>query len=202
MLRYVFDVFRQAEQGLDRSCGGLGLGLALVKGLTELHGGAVQAASQGVNKGAQFTIRLPLERKLSPAMPELPANAVACNGKRSILVIEDNQDTAESICLLLRLDGHDVKTAMTAISGLETARDFHPEIILCDIGLPGMDGYQIAHAIRQDDALSSAYVIAMTGYGREKDRRQALDSGFNLHLTKPIDYDNLRRTLANMPRRI
>jgi len=200
VLPTVFDVFCQAEQGLDRSRGGLGLGLALVKGLVELHGGKVTATSQGAGKGAEFTLRLPVKPLLAAA-PSSPFVMASGGAKYRILLIEDNHDAAESARLLLSLEGHEVRTAYTGPAGLEVARDFRPEVVLCDIGLPGTDGYQIARTIRQDRdiALSSSYVIALTGYGRDVDQRQAREAGFDLHLTKPIDFHHLRRALACRP---
>jgi signal transduction histidine kinase/CheY-like chemotaxis protein len=199
MLPCIFDVFRQAEQGLDRSRGGLGLGLALVQGLVKLHGGSVVVASEGQGKGAEFTLSLPVVES-----PEVPIIADAIvpipEGKKyRILVIEDNSDMAESARLLLSGEGYDVRTAHNGSEGLEIARAFQPEVILCDIGLPGMDGYQVARSIRQDLRLASAYVIALTGYGRDEDQRQAQEAGFDMHMIKPIDYNNLRRTLAHLP---
>jgi signal transduction histidine kinase/DNA-binding response OmpR family regulator len=196
MLSCIFGVFRQAEQGLDRSRGGLGLGLALVKGLVELHDGHVQAASSGPNRGAAFTIRLPIESPDKASTRNISAAPLASDRKYRVLVIEDNRDAAKSAQMLLHLEGHDVRTASTALAGLEAAREFRPQIILCDIGLPEIDGYQVVRTIRQDADLSSVYVIALTGYGRRKDQQQALDAGFNLHLTKPIDYASLRHALA------
>lgn len=200
ILPHVFDMFCQAEQGLDRSRGGLGLGLALVKGLVRLHNGDVSVVSDGTGKGASFTIRLPMTSMpaviTSSTIPAIPESE-----KYRILVIEDNKDTAESARMLLTLEGYDVQTAYNGSSGLEMARLFQPQVILCDIGLPGMDGYQIARTIRQDVSLSSAYVIALTGYGRDEDQRQAHEAGFDLHLTKPIDYNNLCRALACLPAR-
>jgi len=201
MLAHVFDVFRQAEQGLDRSRGGLGLGLALVKGLVELHGGEVFVTSEGPGKGTRFTIRLPVEVAPSIVMPDMPAE-IPDGTKYRVLIIEDNHLTAESTRLLLSDDGYDVQTASNGPTGLETARIFHPQVVLCDIGLPGMDGYQVARTLRQDEELSSSYVIAMTGYGRDEDQRQAHEAGFDLHMTKPIDYNNLRRMLASLPERV
>lgn len=195
MLPHVFDVFRQAEQGLDRSRGGLGLGLALVKGLVELHDGKVSAMSDGLGKGATFTIRLPVESMLTVVDTSKP-DAIPESPRYRILLIEDNKLTAESTQLLLSFDGYDVRTAATGISGLEAAHDFRPQVILCDIGLPGMDGYEVVRALRKDNALASTYIIAMTGYGRDEDQRQAREAGFDMHMTKPIDYNNLRFTLA------
>lgn len=196
MLPCVFDIFRQAEQGLARSRGGLGLGLALVKGLVEMHGGDVRAASKGLGKGAEFTLRLPLGPVQDAGTSYAPAAPVPSGAKYRILVIEDNRDAAESTQMLLHLDGHEVQIACTGSTGLKTAHTFRPQVILCDIGLPGMDGYQVARCIRQDAALASAYIVALTGYGRDEDQRQAQAAGFDLHLTKPIDYDSLRRALA------
>ena len=198
MLPYVFDVFRQAEQGLDRSRGGLGLGLALVKGLVELHGGEVSVASEGPGKGTAFTIHLPLELIITAALPSASSEPLPEGIKYRILLIEDNQLTAESTQLLLSFDGYDVRTASSGMAGLEIARDFHPQVILCDIGLPGMDGYQFVRLLRQDTELSSSYAIALTGYGREEDQRQAHEAGFDHHMTKPIDYNDLRHKLATL----
>nr|MDP9127788.1 ATP-binding protein [Pseudomonadota bacterium] len=197
MIGQIFDVFRQAEQGLDRSRGGLGLGLALVKGLVELHGGTVQALSQGTDKGTQFVISLPMNKHDGEKAATPARGDVRMSGKRSILVIEDNPDAAESMGLLLRLEGHEVKTAATGPVGLEVARNFRPQIIVCDIGLPGMDGYQVVRTIREDEMLSSAFIIALTGYGREQDKRHALEAGFDLHLTKPVDFNSLRNACAS-----
>jgi signal transduction histidine kinase/DNA-binding response OmpR family regulator len=202
MLPFIFDVFRQAEQGLDRARGGLGLGLALVKGLIKLHGGEVQAFSKGPGQGAEFTIRLPVVSVEAAALSVVETTPVTNGEKYRILVIEDNKDTAESARLLLSLDGYDVQTANNGSAGLEVAQRFHPQVVLCDIGLPGMDGYQVARTLRQDSNLSSAYIIALTGYGRDEDLRQAQEAGFDMHLTKPIDHNNLRRALTHLSLRV
>ena len=195
MLGHVFDVFRQADQGLDRSRGGLGLGLALVKGLVHLHMGTVEAVSAGHNQGAEFRIRVPLAVAGEVEVAADGPDAVAAPSLR-ILLIEDNVDAAESARMLLGHEGHTVETAFDAETGLAAARRFAPEVILCDIGLPGMDGYQIIRKIREDAELAPIYVVALTGYGRETDRNQALASGFDLHLTKPIDWPTLSATLG------
>jgi signal transduction histidine kinase len=195
MLPRLFEVFSQADRSLDRSRGGLGLGLALVRGLAELHGGQVKATSAGPGLGSEFTITLPMAER--PREP-VPAPAEEVNGKpRRVLVIEDNKDAAESARMLLSLAGHDVRTAYTGRTGLEMAQEFRPQVILCDIGLPGgMNGYEVARAVRENPELAPAYVIALTGYGRDEDQRQAQEAGFDLHLTKPVDYDILRRAVA------
>jgi signal transduction histidine kinase len=196
MLSCIFDVFRQAEQGLDRSRGGLGLGLALVKGLVELHGGEVHAASEGTDKGSVFTLTLPLDDAAPTAEVADIKPAPQGDQKYRILLIEDNVDAVASAEILLRLEGHEVKSAPDALDGLKMVSSFAPQVIFCDIGLPGMDGYQVVRAIRQDPALAPVYVVALTGYGREEDQRRSLEAGFNLHLTKPIDYESLRRALV------
>ncbi len=196
MLSHVFDVFRQAEQGLDRSRGGLGLGLALVKGLTQLHGGEVQAFSAGLGEGAEFIIRLPVADYVGATAPS-GAGVASGSEKHRILVIEDNRDAADSIRMLLQHDGHEVSIAYTAQQGLERAREYHPDVIFCDIGLPVIDGYQVIQNIRQDAALRDIYVVALTGYGREEDQKRAIDAGFDLHLTKPIDYATLLKALKD-----
>lgn len=195
MLCHVFDVFRQADQGLDRSRGGLGLGLALVKGLVQLHSGMVEASSEGLNRGAEFRISLPLAMSAAAAQ-NTDRPAVNTADSLRILVIEDNVDAAESARMLLMHEGHEVEMAHDAMTGLDMAYSFGPSVILCDIGLPVMDGYQIIRKIRDDPKLAGTYVIALTGYGREADQRRALDAGFDLHLTKPIDFATLRAALA------
>ncbi len=195
MLRHIFDVFRQAEQGLDRSRGGLGLGLTLVRGLVRLHGGDVEADSAGPGRGATFTITLPVAAEEPVTAPAIaPSPNVA--RKQRILLIEDNRDAAETLHMMLGLEGHDVDVAHTAQAGLARARDFRPDMILCDIGLPEVDGYQVVRSIRQDPQLAATFTVALTGYGREEDQKRAIDAGFDRHLTKPVDFDTLQRLLA------
>jgi two-component system CheB/CheR fusion protein len=201
LLERIFEPFSQGEGSLDRGRGGLGLGLSLVKALVELHGGSVAAASPGLGRGSEITLRLPLvERAKEPIMSE-PVPAESSARPRRCLVVEDHEDAAESLALLLRLVGHQVEVAFDAGEGLEKARWFRPEVILCDIGLPGtMDGYDLAEAFRADPQMRAAYLIALTGYGQEEDRRRALEAGFDAHLTKPADLDALRGLLANAGR--
>jgi signal transduction histidine kinase len=193
----IFDTFQQAEQGLDRSRGGLGLGLSLVRGLAELHNGTVTASSEGIGKGSSFTIRLPAEA--STEIVAAPVSSAEALAKRRILIIEDNLDAAETTKMLLEREGHDVRTAYTGADGIAAARDFHPQVILCDIGLPGVDGYQVARTMRRDSAFGTPFIVALTGYGRDQDRRQAQEAGFDMHLTKPIDMPSLRKALAHLP---
>ncbi|MEZ0223315.1 MAG: response regulator [Alphaproteobacteria bacterium] len=197
MLPHIFDLFQQAEQGLDRTRGGLGLGLSLVRGLTDLHSGEVTAESEGLGKGARFTIRLPAAE--AAEQPEELDEEVDAPARRRILIIEDNLDAAETTKMLLEREGHDVRTAHTGADGLEAAREFMPQVILCDIGLPGVDGYQVARTMRKDQGFGTPFIVALTGYGRDQDRRQAQEAGFDMHLTKPIDMNSLREALSHLP---
>ncbi|HET9209921.1 MAG TPA: CheR family methyltransferase [Thermoanaerobaculia bacterium] len=197
LIARAFEPFSQAERGPDRGRGGLGLGLALVKALIELHGGSVEAASPGPGGGTEVVMRLPLAAGTEErAMAEGPA-AAAPERSRRCLVIEDNVDAAESLAMLLQLSGHEAEVAFDGATGLEKARSFHPDVVLCDIGLPGgLDGHGVARAFRADPELKPAFLIALTGYGQEEDRRRALEAGFDAHLTKPADIDELKRLLA------
>jgi len=193
-LPYLFEVFSQADhQSLDRSRGGLGVGLAVVKALVEMHGGEVEAHSEGPGKGAELAIRLPV----ASGEPDTAAaeESVASSGARRILVVEDNVDAALTMRDFLELSGHDVHLAASGADGVREARDFHPEIVLCDLGLPGMDGFEVAEALRRDPATRKAKLIAVTGYGADEDRRRSKEAGFDLHLTKPVDPAQLRAVL-------
>lgn len=195
VLPHVFEVFHQADQGLDRARGGLGLGLAIVKGLASLHGGIVGAESKGASQGSTFTIRLPVDEASAVEKTVAPAKTTPCKSKLRILIIEDSIDAAETTQMLLTHDGHEVRTSSNGATGLKVARDFLPQVILCDIGLPGIDGYQVVQRLRADPELAKIYVIALTGYGRDQDRKHARDAGFDQHMTKPIDFRMLRQTL-------
>jgi PAS domain S-box-containing protein len=197
VLAHVFEAFSQADQSLDRSRGGLGLGMALARGLVELHGGSIAATSDGPGRGSEFTVRLPLIP--APAPPPDGDAPDARDGRTlRVLVVEDNPDGARSLGMLLRLSGHEAALAHNGPAGLETARAFRPEVVLCDIGLPGMDGYAVAKAMRRDPDLAGVYLIALTGYGQEEDRRRAQEAGFDLHLTKPVDFPQLEQMLASL----
>ncbi|MDB5385037.1 MAG: Chemotaxis protein methyltransferase CheR [Planctomycetaceae bacterium] len=192
MLTRMFESFSQADRSLDRSRGGLGLGLAIVKGLTELHGGTVTAASAGLGLGCQISVNLQLSPQSECSSATTRAGESAARPRR-ILIIEDNQDAATSLKMLLQKFGHNVACAHNGQSGLETARHFQPELVLCDIGLSNeMNGYEVARKFRQEPAISSAYLVALTGYGRDEDQQQAAAAGFNLHLTKPIEIETLQ----------
>ena len=195
LLMRIFNPFSQMEQTIERSRGGLGLGLALVKGLVDLHGGSVRGTSAGPGCGSEFRVCLPLEE--APVVTVTARDpSVECR-PRSILIIDDSADTASTLRLLLEDVGHRVEEAHSARDGLEKAREFLPDAILCDIGLPGdMDGYDFARVLRQDPTLKETYLIAMTGYGTAEDRRCARNAGFDVHLTKPADLEVLEQLLA------
>jgi CheY-like chemotaxis protein len=188
MLAHAFAPFAQGAGAAER--GGVGLGLTVVRGLVELHGGRVEAASEGAGRGSELVVHLPLSRP-----PDASLNGPSSAGDegrraRRVLVIEDNEDIGESIRLTLELAGHEVALASSGVEGLRLAAAFRPDIILCDIGLPGgMDGYAVARKLRGDPALSSARRVAMSGFGQEEDQRKALEAGFQQHLTKPVDPD-------------
>jgi signal transduction histidine kinase/CheY-like chemotaxis protein len=187
LLPHVFEAFTQADHSLERTKGGLGVGLAVVKGLVELHGGEVEARSAGAGRGAQFTILLPIAAAAEEA-------GTRASGRR-VLVVEDNPDAAETMRDFLVLSGHEVELAHSGTEGVAAARQFHPEVVLCDLGLPEMDGFAVATALRRDPATRGVRLIAVTGYGRDEDRRRSKEAGFDLHLTKPVDPAQLARLL-------
>jgi CheY-like chemotaxis protein len=194
VLARVFEPFTQADQSLDRGQGGLGLGLALVKGLVELHGGQVSAESAGAGRGASFTLRLPL----AGAVGASPASASETHRSVQPLrveIVEDNRDAAESLRDVLELFGCTVVIAYSGLDALERAREFQPQIVLCDLGLPGMDGFQVARELRRDPATAGVRLIAISGYGQEEDQRRSREAGFDLHLTKPVDFAQLQQQL-------
>ncbi len=196
LLPRLFDAFTQDEQSLARSRGGLGLGLSIVRGLIELHGGSVSAHSDGRDQGAEFRVRLPRLEEPSALTQETP-EAKPAAGSHRVLVVEDNQDAADSLADLLRIFGYEVRVAYSGPAGLEAAQLFHPEIVLCDIGLPGLDGYEVARRLRSDAGTTAVRLIAVTGYGDENDRERARQAGFDEHLVKPVDPDRLLGELSS-----
>jgi signal transduction histidine kinase/CheY-like chemotaxis protein len=197
LLSRLFQPFMQADTTLDRSKGGLGLGLALVKGLVELHGGDVRARSGGSGKGAEFVVRLPLALE-GVVVPDARRANAHYPGRR-VLIIEDNVDAANSLCEALQFGSHEVEVAYNGPDGLAKARQFRPEVLLCDIGLPGMDGFEVARAFRADDALKSAFLVALSGYALPEDLVRAKQAGFEYHLAKPPSLEKLEELLANTP---
>jgi two-component system CheB/CheR fusion protein len=198
LLPHVFEPFRQAAQSIDRTEGGLGLGLALVKGLVELHGGTVAAHSRGPGTGAELVLRLPTAAAGGARTSVRPQHA----GQVRLLVVDDNQDTADMMRDVLETVGHDVAVAYDGPAALAVAREFGPDVILCDIGLPGgMSGHDVARAIRADETRGDVFLVALTGYGRPEDRREAEAAGFDEHLTKPAGLDTIQALLARARKR-
>jgi signal transduction histidine kinase/ActR/RegA family two-component response regulator len=197
-LEDVFDMFSQVSRTLERSQGGLGIGLGLVRRLVEMHGGSASAASDGHGTGSTFTIRLPIPAQAPAAVDALSSPDLQAGPKLGahILVVDDNEDAAEMLSMLLELAGHHARTVNDGASALAAARDSVPEAIILDIGMPGMNGYDVARKLREDDRFSKTALIALTGWGSREDKRKAIDAGFDFHLTKPVDAVEMRRVLS------
>jgi PAS domain S-box-containing protein len=199
LLPKVFDVFVQGDRSLDRSEGGLGIGLTVVKNLVEMHGGSVSAFSEGVQRGSEFVIRLPLadERNLTVA-PQRAATRIAAGDTKRLLVVDDNRDFAATLATLLEVAGHEVRTVHNGTAALPAAAIYRPHAVLMDIGLPGMSGYEVAKQLRSQPEFARTMLIALTGYGQEEDRLRLVEAGFNKHLVKPISPAELLQTI-NQP---
>jgi two-component system CheB/CheR fusion protein len=199
LLPQVFDLFTQGEHSLARSQGGLGIGLSIVRRLVELHGGRVEARSGGRDQGSEFLVRLPLAHHGEPGeirdtvTPRIPEPEIT----RRVLVVDDSHDAADTLALLLRVNGHEIRVAFDAQSALEAAATFVPEVVLLDIGLPIMSGYEVAKEMRQLPGMAQAFLVALTGYGQERDRSLSRQAGFDQHLTKPVDHQALLRLLRS-----
>jgi CheY-like chemotaxis protein len=199
MLGRIFDMFMQVDRSLERTREGLGIGLTLVERLVALHGGSVQALSAGLGRGTELVVRLPAlsaaaARDLAPgdagdSPPPVPG--------RRVMVVDDNQDSADSLAMLLRILGHDVRTAHDGVAALGLAAAFLPDVVVLDIGLPKLNGYQVARRIREQRG-AGPVLIAMTGWGQQEDRRRSREAGFDHHMTKPIDFNALKALLAEM----
>jgi signal transduction histidine kinase len=196
-LPHIFEIFTQADTSLERSRDGLGLGLTLVKSLVEMHAGTVEARSAGVGQGSEFVVRLPLfighvrpqSRKPSDAKP-------AATVQRRILVVDDNVDSADSLAMLLKLTGHEVQVAHDGLEAVAGAATFQPHVVLLDIGLPRLNGYEAARRIREQQRDADLTLVALTGWGQDEDRRRSKEAGFDAHLVKPVDFAILSRLLA------
>jgi PAS domain S-box-containing protein len=198
VLPRIFDLFFQGENSIDRTHGGLGIGLTLVRRLVELHGGSISAASPGHGQGSTFTVRLPA-RDAAPAVAAPPGPGAPTEARR-ILLIEDNADVRDMMVAVLAAHGHEVYEAEDGQGGVDLARATLPDVALIDIGLPGLTGYEVASALRADARTAPMKLIALTGYGQPKDARQAHEAGFDLHITKPVDIERILALLAQYPR--
>ncbi len=198
-LPHVFDMFTQVETSLERSQGGLGIGLTLVKRLVEMHGGTVRARSGGPGKGSEFVVRLPIATKAtegdSPGAVEPGSLAVPTH---RILVVDDNRDAADSMGMLLRMLGNDVHTAYDGLEAVGAVAAFQPQVVLLDIGLPKLNGFEAARRMRENDRGGNLVLIALTGWGQEEDRRRSKEAGFDYHLTKPVDFADLQKLLLGL----
>ena len=194
LLSQVFDMFMQVDRSTRRSQGGLGIGLTLVKSLVGMHGGSVEAKSDGPGLGSEFVVRLPLLDE--SALPAEAARRIAPLPQRRILIVDDSRDGGESLAMLLRVLGAEVALAHSGRHALECVNTFRPDVVLLDIGMPGMDGYEVARRIRANPANRHMQLIALTGWGQDEDRRRSAAAGFNHHLVKPADVEQLRQLLS------
>jgi signal transduction histidine kinase/CheY-like chemotaxis protein len=195
----IFEMFSQVDQSLDRSQGGLGIGLTLAKRLVELHNGGIEARSEGPGKGSEFIVRLPLAGDSASPPPEEPQNEVSTGAKHRILVVEDNRDSAESMATLLRLTGNEATVASDGEEAIAAAEKQRPDVILLDIGLPKLNGYDVCRRIRGNPWAKDIFIIALTGWGQKEDRRKSAEAGFDGHLVKPVEHGELMRLLAHQP---
>jgi signal transduction histidine kinase/ActR/RegA family two-component response regulator len=206
-LATIFEMFAQVDRTLERARGGLGIGLTLARRLVEMHGGSIEARSEGVGKGSEFVVRLPLRMDLwqpsaGHAEGSVPASAHDANSASSrayrVLVVDDNVDSAGSMAALLQLSGNETRVAYDGLQALQTAEAWRPEIIFLDIGLPRLNGHDAARRIREQSWGKDVVLVALTGWGQEKDRRQSAEAGFDHHLVKPVRYADLTRILAQV----
>jgi CheY-like chemotaxis protein len=188
----LFEMFTQGERTHARVLGGLGIGLALARQLAELHGGTLEGRSDGPGRGAEFTLRVPLDASAEPPSPPERAAAAASPGARRILVVDDNADAAEGFAAHLRRSGHEVRTAADGQQALAIVREFDPQVALVDIGLPGMSGYELAQRLRS----SPTMLIALTGHGQQQDRARAEQVGFHRHFVKPADPSEIEAAIG------
>ena len=199
MLPRVFDLFMQVDLHSNRAQGGLGIGLALVKSLVEMHGGTVEGRSEGVGRGSEFVVRLPLAVMLpSISTPGSGSGQPAIAPPRRVLVVDDNKDAADSLAMLLKLIGADIRVVYSGADALKAFASFKPEVVLLDIGMPGMDGYEVARRLRNEPSSESVMLIALTGWGQEEDRRRSESFGFDQHLIKPPEIETLKTLLFSL----
>jgi two-component system CheB/CheR fusion protein len=201
LLPRVFDLFAQGDRTLERSQGGLGIGLTVVRRLVEMHGGRVSAHSAGPDKGSEFVVRLPIGRVADESRPAPGPPGGLGAAPRDVLVVDDNVDAAHSTAMLLRAWGHRVRVAYSGQEALEAAEQAVPEVVLLDIGLPLINGYDVARRLREQERYANTVLAAVTGYGQAEDRRRSSEVGFDFHLTKPVDAVALQEVVSTAGRR-
>ena len=198
MLPKVFEMFTQVDRSSERSQGGLGIGLSLVKRLVEMHGGTVEARSEGHGMGSEFVIRLPVLSVAGTQRTEDREESVEAPGRRRVLVVDDNRDAALSLAMMLEMMGNETQTAYDGLEAFEMAREFHPDVMLLDIGMPKMNGHETAARIRQQPWGREIVLVAMTGWGQDDDKRKSHEAGFNFHMVKPVDPSDIEKLLAGL----
>jgi len=186
-LASVFEMFSQVAPAIERSQGGLGIGLALVRGLVDMHGGSIEARSEGAGLGSEFTLRLPMVQAGTEPVDARHAQDAAESVPLRVLVVDDNRDAAESLAVMLALSGHELATAHDGQAAFDALARFQADVVLLDIGMPGMNGYEVAERLRGTPDGRRLFMVALTGWGQEEDKRRAMEAGFDLHLTKPVD---------------
>jgi PAS domain S-box-containing protein len=195
----LFDMFTQLDTSLERSRDGLGIGLTLVKALVEMHGGTVEAKSEGVGHGSEFVVRLPILAEAPKTQPSKTSGVPAPAVRRRVLIVDDNEDGAESLAILLQLGGHETHTAHDGVKAMEAAERLQPDVVLLDIGLPQLNGYEVCRRIREQPWGRGLTLVAVTGWGQQEDRRRSREAGFDTHIVKPVDPKGLMRLLASLP---
>jgi CheY-like chemotaxis protein len=200
MLEGIFELFAQVDQSAARTRGGVGVGLTLVRSLVQMHGGSVRARSEGAGKGTEFEVRLPALAETPPQVRVVSGEGQKPSGAR-LLLIEDNADIGETLRDLLEILGHRVDLASDGLRGVQMALALKPDAALVDIGLPGIDGYEVAHRLRADPVGREILLVALTGYGRPEDRQKALEAGFDAHLVKPVDPEDLTSLIGKLSAR-
>jgi CheY-like chemotaxis protein/anti-sigma regulatory factor (Ser/Thr protein kinase) len=195
----LFDMFAQVDTSLERTRDGLGIGLTLVKSLVEMHGGTVGVASEGPGRGSEFTVRVPILTDAGSPLSAPPAEEPRPAGGRRVLVVDDSEDGAESLAMLLQFGGHQTCKAHDGFAALEAAERLRPDTVLLDIGLPGLNGYEVCRRIRKEPWGRQVLLVALTGWGQDEDRQRSKEAGFDAHFVKPVDFDALLKLLASLP---
>jgi CheY-like chemotaxis protein len=198
-LSRVFEMFTQVDTSLERSRDGLGIGLTLVKALVEMHGGSVQVHSEGLGRGSEFVVHLPVADETHRPVAEAAVKAPGAAAGRRILIVDDSEDGAESLAMLLRFAGHETHKAHDGFEAIKAAERLRPDVVLLDIGLPGLNGFEACRRIRSEPWGKDLVMVALTGWGQEEDRQQSREAGFNAHMVKPVDHDVLLQFLDALP---